>query len=225
MKNKIITLLIALLIPILAFADNQPFIRQYPALTPLPAAVGQQSHAVVDQYGNISVGGAGALQLGKAEDSASADGDIGIPAYFVREDALTANTGTSGDYTPGKTDNSGRQIVTYAPPGETWQSCGTATAVTSNVAIKAAVASNRMYVKSITCKNTSATVATSIDFLDGSTVIAVGAVSEMATVAAGSFTAIFPVPLRGTSNTALNFATNVAVTSVTCCAAGYVSTQ
>lgn len=62
-----------------------------------------------------------------------------------------------------------------------------------------------------------------LNFKDGSTVMAVGGVSQMATTAGGSFTAVFPVPLRGSVNTALNFNTAVSVTSVICCAAGFTS--
>lgn len=161
--------------------------------------------------------------LMKLEDSAAASGDAGVTTYAVREDALTNSTGTTGDYIVTKADAVGRQIVGFAPPGESWQSCGTATATTGDVAIKAAVASNRIYVTSIVCKNTAAATATSIDFKDGTTIFAVGGVSQMATTSAGAFSASFPIPLRGTVNTALNFATNISTSSVTCCAAGYIS--
>lgn len=161
----------------------------------------------------------------KVEDGAAGSGDGAIAIVAVREDALTTSTSTTGDYSHMKVDANGRQIVTNAPPGETFQSCGTATAVTSDVAIKAAVASNRMYVTSITCKNTSITVSSALDFKDGSTIIAVGGIGAQVAASGtdGSFIAIFPVPLRGTVNTAFNFATNTATTSVTCCAHGYIS--
>lgn len=161
----------------------------------------------------------------KPEDETFADGAALMIAGAQREDALTANTSASGEATQLKTDSSGRLITTMAPMGETFQSCGTATATTADVAIKASVASNRIYVTSFNCKNTSATVGTSIDFKDGSTVMAVGGVSSLQATAAGSFSQTFPVPLRGTSATALNFATNVSTSSVTCCAQGYISTQ
>jgi hypothetical protein len=45
------------------------------------------------------------------------------------------------------------------------------------------------------------------------------------TASAGSFNATFPTPLRGSVNTALNFATNVSTSSVTCCAHGFTSTN
>lgn len=161
----------------------------------------------------------------QAEDAAVGASSGVVMAGAQREDALTANTGTSGDATPLKTDSSGRLITTMAPMGETFQSCGTATASTADVAIKAAVASNRMYVTGVTCASSDADNATNINFKDGSTVIAVGGVNQMATTSAGTFTATFPVPLRGTSNTALNFNTAVSTSSVICCASGYISTQ
>lgn len=182
-------------------------------------------NAAGNVYPDIQVGGQVSNTGGllKQEDVAAGGGDAGVAVYAVREDALTVNTNTTNDYTPFKTDSLGRQITTYAPPGETWTACGTATATTGDVAIKAAVASNRIYVTSIVCKNTSATVATTLDFKDGTTIYAVGGIGQMAAAAPGSFNAVFPVPLRGTSATALNFATNVSVSSVTCCAAGYIS--
>jgi hypothetical protein len=142
----------------------------------------------------------------------------------VQNEAGAAKCNTAGNVCPASTDISGR-ILTLpgAPASKSWQACGTSTASTADVAIKAAVASNRIYVTSLTCKNTSATTATTIDFKDATTVIAVGGISQVLAGAAGTFDATFPTPLRGTANTAFNFAANVAVTSLTCCAAGYIS--
>lgn len=184
-----------------------------------------------DRYGTIQVSpqqygaSVGSFLLGtvRSEDGPIADGQATTLSSFITQDPLSVDQGAAGDVAIPKVDRAGRVITTFAPAGESFQSCGTATATTADVAIKAAVASNRIYVTAITCKNTSATVATSLDFKDATTVIAVGGVSQMAAGAAGSFAATFPVPLRGTSNTALNFATNIATSSVTCCASGYVS--
>lgn len=171
--------------------------------------------------------GNSASTLNKAEDQASGDGQGLIIAGFVREDALTVNTNTTGDYTWAKTDSAGRLIVGNAPAGEMWASCGTATATTGDVAIKAAVASNRIYVTSITCKNTSSTTGTNLDFKDGTTIIAVGSIGEFTIAAANNgvntYPITFPTPLRLTSATAFNFATNTSISSVTCCAAGFIS--
>lgn len=158
----------------------------------------------------------------RLEDDAFASGNGVIVAAAVRQDTLSTDQ-ANGDIANLKVDGTGRLLITNATPGETWQSCGTATATTADVAIKAAVASNRIYVTSITCKSTSATVATSLDFKDATTVIAVGGIAQMATASPGSFTATFPIPLRGTVNTAFNFATNISTSSVTCCGAGYIS--
>jgi hypothetical protein len=124
----------------------------------------------------------------------------------------------------GLADIFGRQVIApYSLAELTWQSCGTATAVTSNVAIRAAVASLRTYVTSIACKNTSTTVGPTLDFKDGTTVIAVGGIPATSATGllTGEYSMQFPVPLRLAANTAFNFATNTATTSVVCCGAGY----
>lgn len=166
---------------------------------------------------------AGRSALEKEDLAMTTDGLAGARIFAQTQDPLSVDQGSSGDAAYFKVDRAGRTITTLAPAGESWQSCGTATASTADVAIKASVASNRIYTTAITCKNTSATVASSLDFKDGTTIIAVGGISQMAAGAAGSFSTTFPVPLRGTSATALNFATNISVSSVTCCASGYIS--
>lgn len=54
--------------------------------------------------------GAQADALGKAEDSVAASGDVGVPAYAVRQDAEGA-VAADGDYTPVLTDATGRLKV------------------------------------------------------------------------------------------------------------------
>jgi hypothetical protein len=187
---------------------------------------GIAASASVDREGRLfirNLSGVAAGNLLKNEDAVAASADAGAAVFSVLESAITSSA-ASGDYGTLKGDTGGRLVTTNAPAGESWQGCGTATASTADVAIKAAVASNRIYVTSITCSNSSATVATNLNFKDATTVIAVGGVSQMAAGAGGSFTATFPTPLRGTSNTAFNFNTAVSVTSVICCAAGYIST-
>jgi hypothetical protein len=120
----------------------------------------------------------------------------------------------------------GRQVIApYSLAELTWQSCGTATGVTSDVAIRAATASQRSYVTSITCKNSSTTVGPTLDFKDGANIIAVGGIAATSATGllTGTFGVTFPVPLRGSVNTAFNFATNTATTSVVCCANGYTA--
>lgn len=243
MKNTLVGLLLLFLVAASALAQNQGddtplgssgtkiLCNANGALANTVSADGKLNYVACSTSGQILTSGAttsivpgvAATSLGKAEDAVHASGDTGVQSLFVREDALTVSSSTTGDYQTPKTDAMGRLIVTPGPAGEFWSACGTATATTSNVAIKAAVVSTRTYVTSLTCKNTSATVATSIDFKDGTTTVAVGGVAQMATTSDGSFSASFPVPLRGTSNTAFNFATNVSVSSVTCCGAGYTA--
>lgn len=120
-------------------------------------------------------------------------------------------------------DVAGRPITTLAEAEFTWQSCGTATGSTADVAIKAAVPLNRIYVTAVTCSSSDADNATNLNFKDATTVIAVGGVSQMATASDGAFTAYFNPPLRGTVNAAFNFNTAAATTLVICCGVGYIS--
>jgi len=112
-------------------------------------------------------------------------------------------------------------VMTSRP--ELWSGCGTATASTANVAINAAVASGYIYVTSFSCASSDADNATNINFKDGTAVIAVGGVSQMATASNGCYSTSFTAPLRLSKNTALNFNTDVSTSSVVCCANGYVS--
>lgn len=62
--------------------------------------------------GTVAVGssvtpGTAAANLGKAEDAAHADGDVGVMMLAVRNDAGTALAGTTGDYIPLSTDSTG----------------------------------------------------------------------------------------------------------------------
>lgn len=162
----------------------------------------------------------------KQEDVAPASGDAGVAILNQRLDQLaTGQTGSNNEYALPIVDTLSRLYVN--PWGsavtEFSSSCGTATASTADVAIKAAVASNRIYVGAITCASSDADNATNINFKDGTTVVAVGGVNQMATTSAGTFTATFNPPLRGTSNTAFNFNTAVSTSSVICCASTFTS--
>lgn len=168
----------------------------------------------------------GASGLIKQEDVAAASGDAGVAILNQRLDQLaTGQTGSNNEYALPIVDTLSRLYVN--PWGsavtEFSSSCGTATASTADVAIKAAVASNRIYVGAITCASSDADNATNINFKDGTTVVAVGGVNQMATTSAGTFTATFNPPLRGTSNTAFNFNTAVSTSSVICCASTFTS--
>ena len=163
------------------------------------------------------------VSLLKLEDSASASGDAMVAVGGIIESAVTANAGTTGDYSPVKMDMGGRTITTLAPAGETFATCSSAATNTSDTAIKEAVASNRYYVTTISCRNTSA-VASEIIFKDASTQNWVGGIGASTTEGVGLYVTTFPTPLRGGSNTAFNFAMTTTATNTICCASGYIST-
>lgn len=55
--------------------------------------------------------GSGATSLGKAEDAAFLNADVGVMALGVRNDAQAALSGTDLDYTPIATDSAGRILI------------------------------------------------------------------------------------------------------------------
>lgn len=157
----------------------------------------------------------------KAEDAAHSSGDAGVAPLFVYESAITASAATN-DYGNPKADTGGRQIVTNAPAGETWYACTGAITDTTRTAIKAAVASNRIYVTDVTCINNSATPSY-LTIEDGTTAMAVGFVG-LNTGVKSDWSHAWNTPLRGTVNTALNVSVAQTSTSTVCCASGYIST-
>lgn len=70
-------------------------------------ADGDYTPTQVDAEGAARVGGSGPTHLGKAEDTAHVDGDVGVPAYAVRADVPSQGAGL-GDYTTLLADGSGR---------------------------------------------------------------------------------------------------------------------
>lgn len=193
-----------------------------------PFGVGDFGNSFSTLYFDATIFDGGVSPIGK-EDRAlnGSDALVMTGVRWLGTGAFGSPAGTANDAVYPDTDSENRLAVNAwgAQPGNFWQSCGTATASTADVAIIAADVSNRTYVGTITCKNTAAATATSIDFKDGTTIIAVGGVNQMAAGSAGTFTVTFNPPLRGTSNTAFNFATNVSTSSVTCCGSGFKSDQ
>lgn len=168
------------------------------------------------------VPGVGTTNLGKAEDAVAGSGDTGVAVWQKLQAAISADA-ADADYGTLKGDTGGRSITTLAPAGESWQSCSASNTGTTDVAIKSAVASNRIYVTSISCFNT-ATVASSFQIRDGSTAMYVGGIGNSTLNGVASWSVTLPVPLRGSVNTALNFLMATNATATTCCAAGYIST-
>lgn len=86
---------------------------------------------------------------------------------------------------------------------------------TTSTQLKAALAGSHIFITNWSCSNTSAT-ASRVDLLDGATAIGVGYLP-----ANGGFTQTFPVPLRGTTNTAVNVQLATTATATRCSISGF----
>lgn len=182
----------------------------------------------VNDYGSIFVDLSGVNLLNpentpvRLEDAAFGSANGVMVSGGQSLSAIAQSVGTSGDVAPIAMDLGNRTVVTNAPAGETWYSCSSVISTTARTAIKAAVASNRIYVTDITCIN-NATTPSYFTIEDGTTAMSVGFFGSNA--AAGAYWEhTFNTPLRGTSNTALNVSVAQTGTSSICCAAGYIST-
>lgn len=167
---------------------------------------------------NLGTAGTTATSLGKAEDAASASGDVGVAILGVRAAATpVAQTSAAGDYGALAIDAEGKQLILHgADPAATFQSVTTLNATATAVAARAAQAAGiRTYVTDITVANTSAT-ATRVDVLDNATIIWSAWVPAGTTVPKN-----FNTPLRGTAATVLNVQSSVAVTDVRVSLSGY----
>lgn len=179
-------------------------------------------------YSNINIGSIPSADIAnsilKSEDATIASGDAGVAMLNQRLDQLaTGQTGGNNEYAVPIVDTLSRQYVNAwgAAVTEFFSSCSSSITGTSRTAIKAAVASNRIYVSSITCKNTSA-VNSGMDFTDGAgTQLAAGHIT--AQTVSGAWTATFPTPLRGSSNTDFSVTMNTTSTATVCCANGFIS--
>lgn len=157
----------------------------------------------------------------KNEDSVSASGDAGVGIFGVLRSALVAPAAAS-DYSFLQQDESGRLITSLSPAAESFTSCSASATGVVDVAIKEAVASNRIYVTSISCANTAGAVSTELAIDDGATLMDVGYVSST-TLGESVWTKTYPVPLRGSVNTALNVKPTTTASATRCCAQGYIS--
>lgn len=189
-----------------------------------PISVGQNGTVMADLcYLNSNCTNANSLL--KPEDLASNTGDVGVMSLFVAQDPLTSDQGTNGDYGPPKMSRDGKVYITMAPVSEMFNACSGVASGTADVAIKAAVASNRIYVTSLECTNTAAAVSTQLVIDDAAAQVWTMYVSSTALgFAHDSIT--FNPPLRMAAvNTALNVKPIITSSATTCCAAGYISTQ
>lgn len=85
---------------------------------------------------------------------------------------------------------------------------------TASTLLRAAVGGSRHYVANWTCSNTSAT-GSRISLLDGATVVA-----NAYLPANGGFSSNFPIPIRGSTNTAMNIQLATVATATRCSIAG-----
>lgn len=134
----------------------------------------------------------------------------------------------------GYVDSSGRKAVArestplptlvqpFVVPGSRWNYAGATGGIVNTTAVPlsaAAGAGVRNYVAAVQYFN-SAAVASEIEIRDGSTVIFRGFVPASMTV---PVQIVFPVPLRGTANTAMNVALGTTATATRVSAQGYTS--
>jgi hypothetical protein len=197
------------------------------------ASAGDYLLPAANQYGMLYVGESWQLMSTvdsnnsglKLEDQNFPEGGAVKMVGTRFKTTATQSAGTNDDASFFNTDGSGRLYVNAhgAGAGETFSNCSAAVTTTTRAAIKTAVASNRHYTTSITCKNSS-TVPSGITFTDGAGAsFGVGSVAAVAV--GGGFSISFPVPARGTVNTDISMTMDVTSTSTICCANGYISTN
>lgn len=122
-------------------------------------------------------------------------------------------------------DQYGRLFVnaTGAERSQTVRACSSAATGTSDTLILAAGGAGvRTYITDISCVNTTAN-ASEITFKDGSTAVWRGHVGASSLIP--YWNQSFTTPLRGTANTAVNFAMTITATSTICCISGFQSTN
>jgi len=145
----------------------------------------------------------------------SAVPSVSYPTGFqARSSDITATTSTYN--TIGITDLVGKQIVQpYAINQLFVKGSNSATTTSSTSLITAAGAGVSNYITSISVMNTGATT-TVVNIQDGSTTM-----YQVGAPAGGGAVVTLPVPIKGTANTAVNFATLNASTTVYVSVAGY----
>lgn len=202
--------------PIVTLAGTLP---QSPN-APLPVAI-QGSPAVTAFITSTAAltPGVAAVNLGKAEDAASASGDTGVAILGIRIPTTpAAQTSAAADYGAMAIDQEGKTVIApYAGMEVSWQGVPITLSTTSSTALKTAAAAGiRNFLTDIDIANTSAT-GVRVDILDGATVIRSFWVPPTSTISR-----TFSMPLRGTAATALNIQLSAAVTDVRVSGNGYL---
>lgn len=166
---------------------------------------------------NALTPGTGAAQLGKAEDTAHASGDVGVLMLGVRQPtAPVIPTSAANDNSYILLDQEGKTIISGTGAAElSWQAAVDLTTTSSTALIAAAGAGIRRYVTDMTFANTGASPAT-VTVFDGA-----GRVYVRTIPATSSVDVQLKTPIRGTAATAVNASLAVAGT-VTVSIAGYI---
>ena len=158
----------------------------------------------------------------RPEDAALTTGDRLMLAGAQLQDPLSVDAAAL-DAGFLKTGLDGRLITTLAPAGETWSACSAAVTNTTPAAIKALVASNRIYMTTLTCHNNddTATVVNIQDGSGGTTLYSLYLTTNI--LAVPTHTITFPTPIRSTSATGIFQVPVTTAANVVCCGSGYIS--
>ena len=155
--------------------------------------------------------------------STAANGDGGVSVLTKAQSALSVDI-ANGLYGTLKIDLAGRLITAPAPAAERWQSCSASNTGTSDTAIKALVASNKICATSLSCFNTAA-VASSIVFKSAATQIYVGGIGNSTLNGVAYWEHTLGVPICTVAGEAFNFAMGTNSTATTCCGAGFITVE
>jgi hypothetical protein len=181
----------------------------------------------VDSTGEISITAitSSSASIFKEEDAAvPANAGPGVLPLTQRNGDAGNSTSTDGDYANMQGDEVGRMLSTNANSGRLLSFAVVSASDiinTTSTPIASAVPGYRYFVSAISCSNTSA-ASSRVDLLDGATVMWSGMLPT-GSGGKGRVTAWFPVPLRGTTNTALNVQMATTAMAARCAASGIVS--
>lgn len=205
-------------------ANGETFITTTGTPIPVVGATGSATLGSIASITTSVVPGVGITNLGKAEEQAHLNGDVGVIALSRRRDTAGSSATTTGLYATINQDADGRLATQIDGGGiaETGVACSAAATDTSNVQIKVAGGAGvRTYVRAIGCKNNSS-VPSGIVFKDGTTQVWVGGVG----VIGDPYSSGLLIPaIRGSVATAFQFAMDVTATSTICCIDFYTSSN
>jgi hypothetical protein len=165
--------------------------------------------------------GAGATNLGKAEDAAHSSGDVGVMALAIRDDTLAAASGSEGDYEPLHTNLNGALFVETIP-GAAWYANEDETgAATDDELVAAPAAGLSLYITDIMVTN-DATAAITIKFLCDTASAKTNLTGTHKVPASGGFVLNLRTPIKCTA--AKNFGyTSTGTSNYSVFVAGYTA--